>query len=674
MRKLMLLGLLLFNGLAYAQVENEQAIEELKERDQEPDDYWLDTKLYPKIKLNTVDPQTLELFDFLTPFQRLQFFNYRKTLGAFLSIWELQAVPGWDKASFDKMRPFVKAALGGLDLLEDEGFFTKKRTVVLQRLGLTISGLGAANGKKSLFIGPKPLRSLTRVDFSLSKKIEAGLTLEKDAGEPWWSGSGPIRGVDFMSFRIRLRPIGRLKSLYIGDYTLNIGQGLTIWQSMAFGKSSAIGSIKREGEVVRVYKGSGEYNFMRGIAAQFGGKRAELNLFASLRNLDANSRFDSVTGIRSISSFISSGFHGSAATLQDARQVRMWVLGAVMGWKFPKGRVGVHILQYKWSKPIQKQAELYNLFAVSGRQLFQAGLSYSYVFRNLQIFGEWVRSQRKGAALVFGGLLSVDAKTDLSFLYRKINPEYQSFWSNAFVEATQASNERGLFLGLEHRMSKKWRLVSFVDSYEFDWVKYRMGRSTAGTEAALSIFYTPNRKLSIQVQARLRRKDAPVTGNEAILGKTVEVVRNQFKYQFDYQIDSVWKTRVRFDWVGLGGANSGFVVGTDLIYRPLGKYWDLGVRWSLSKVGNYASRVYVTERDVLYAYSVYVFDQNINRIAINYHIRKIGGFERKKGRENQVWIKFAQTVVSKNSSYVGELINNREILGTELKIQWLQIL
>ena len=74
------------------------------------DDAWLQ-QLHRFIKdplnLNTVVEQDLVQLQILTPLQTGNFFSYRKIFGPFLSIYELQAIPGWNGQVLQKIRPFV---------------------------------------------------------------------------------------------------------------------------------------------------------------------------------------------------------------------------------------------------------------------------------------------------------------------------------------------------------------------------------------------------------------------------------------------------------------------------------------------------------------------------------------------------------------------------------------
>ncbi|MGH2645091.1 MAG: hypothetical protein ACRDE2_14145, partial [Chitinophagaceae bacterium] len=85
-----------------AQQQDEQiqaALENLAEENEqetEDDEFWQQLDHYRKhpLNINKASYQDLHLFSFLNPFQIESLLQYKKLLGDFISIYELQAVPG----------------------------------------------------------------------------------------------------------------------------------------------------------------------------------------------------------------------------------------------------------------------------------------------------------------------------------------------------------------------------------------------------------------------------------------------------------------------------------------------------------------------------------------------------------------------------------------------------
>ena len=61
-----------------------------------------------KFNINLVTESELYSIQILTPMQITQFINYRKLMGAFISLLEVQAIPYWDAMTAKKIIPFFR--------------------------------------------------------------------------------------------------------------------------------------------------------------------------------------------------------------------------------------------------------------------------------------------------------------------------------------------------------------------------------------------------------------------------------------------------------------------------------------------------------------------------------------------------------------------------------------
>ncbi|MFN8245387.1 MAG: hypothetical protein U0T56_03265 [Ferruginibacter sp.] len=136
------------------------------------------------------------------------------------------------------------------------------------------------------FLG-NPDKWFMRYDYQYKNILQYGVLGEKDPGEPLFSGRHKT-GFDFYSFHFYLRNRGRIRCLALGDFTVNMGQGLIEWQGFSFGKGGDLTGIKRQSDLIKPYRSSGEFNFHRGLAINLVQKKWSLTGFVSYRKLDAN--------------------------------------------------------------------------------------------------------------------------------------------------------------------------------------------------------------------------------------------------------------------------------------------------------------------------------------------------------------------------------------------------
>ena len=130
-----------------------------------------------------------------------------------------------------------------------------------------------------------------RYTYNYKQLLSFGFTGEKDAGEPFFRGAQRY-GFDFYSFHFFLQRAGIVRALAIGDFTVNLGQGLIQWQTFSATKSSQAMAIKREAACLRPYHSAGEFNFHRGVGISLEKGRWQTNLFISSQRISTNMESD----------------------------------------------------------------------------------------------------------------------------------------------------------------------------------------------------------------------------------------------------------------------------------------------------------------------------------------------------------------------------------------------
>ena len=92
-----------------------------------------------------------------------------------------------------------------------------------------------------------------------------------------------------------MRNVGPFKAIAIGDYNLQIGQGLTMWTGMSFGKTADAVFTKRNANGIRQYTSADENRFLRGVAFDAKiSKRFEILGFLSYKKIDASVEGDTL--------------------------------------------------------------------------------------------------------------------------------------------------------------------------------------------------------------------------------------------------------------------------------------------------------------------------------------------------------------------------------------------
>jgi len=305
---------------------------------------------------------------------------------------------------------------------------------------------------------------------------------EKDAGEQFFKGKQKL-GFDFYSAHIFLQNFGNIKSLALGDFTVNLGQGLIQWQSLAFKKSADVIAIRREGSILKPYHSAGELNFHRGIGLTIAKRKWQATVFISYKKIDANFVSDTLQQQDAfVSSLQNSGYHRTKSEVDDKGTQRQLVFGGNLCYRNKRLQIGISGIHYNFSLAIQKSPDPYNKYALSGKAFGNYSIDYGYTFRNMHFFGEAAITGDLKPALLAGMIVSVSSFADMALLYRNISPSYQSLYSNAFTENSSPTNEKGLYAGLSVRPNDALQIDAYADMFKFPWLKYRVdGPSAAPT-------------------------------------------------------------------------------------------------------------------------------------------------------------------------------------------------
>lgn len=657
------------NAITEQQLEN--ITENNEDLETEDDSYLQEMLQYQKnpINLNTANESMLKGIRILSPMQIQYFINYRNYLGKLINIYELQSVPEWDIATIQKIRPYITVNenidifTSLIDRLKsgDRTLLLRVTQILEQSKGYSID----SNSGKNYYRG-SPQKLMVRYRYNHKNILQYGFLGEKDAGEQFFKGSQK-NGFDFYSAHFFAKNIGIIKSLAIGDYTVNMGQGLIQWMSLAFKKGPDILSTKRQAEVLRPYNSAGEINFHRGIGITVAKNNWEATLFGSYKNVDANfsERDSSQSQEDFVTSLQISGFHRTKSEVADKGIQKQLALGGNVSYQIKNLHLGLNAVQYLLKYSLQKQAEPNNLYALSGKRFGNYSTDYSYTYKNLHFFGEAAVTNEYYLGFINGLLISTSANVDMSFVYRNISKGYQSLYTNAFTENTYPTNEKGLFSGISVKLTDAWRIDAYVDIYKFPWLKYRVNAPSIGSDYFAQVNYKPNKLLEIYSRFKFEKKSVNYDPDDGTLSPVIPQPRKNWRTQFSYKLTPSFTLRGRTEslWFDKKGKTEekGFLMYADVLYNPPLKPFAASLRLQYFETDGYNSRLYAYENDVLYSFSIPVFYGKGYRyyFNINYDINK----------KLAVWIKMSQyTYPTKNSTGSSlDQINKKH--KTEIKLQ-----
>ncbi|GGK57960.1 ComEA family DNA-binding protein [Rufibacter glacialis] len=539
--------------------------------------------------------------------------------GRLSSLYELQSIAGFDLISIRRLLPFVTvAAFGQLgqqpwrQRLKNADIHT-----LLLRYGRTLQqrrGYTPPEGRSLTRYSGSPDQFLLRYRLSHPRDFSFGLTAEKDAGEQFtWNPSQRQYGFDFYSAHALVHDRGAFKTIALGDYQLQFGQGLLLSSGLGMGKGSeTITTVRRSQLGIRPHTSALETNFFRGAAATHRWRRLETTLFYSNRRVDASEGeplADDTTAF-TLGGIQSSGLHRTPSELRNRQRAREQVLGGNVTYRNPAQTLSLGLtgLRTTYGVPLQPQTQPYQFFSFNGQQHVAVGLHYSYLWQNFSFFGESARSGNGGVGTVNGVLASLSERVEVALLYRYYARDFQSLYGAAFGEGSRNQNESGLYTGIKLKLGHRWQVTGYYDRFAFPWLRYRVDAPSTGEEYLLRLQFMPSKTTLLYGQYQFERK----ARNETVGGEPLRRVKdtNAHRYLLLLDVSPVPSLRLRSrvqasHFRQSGPARAGYFTSQDIIWEHA--HTRLSARYALFDTDDYDTRLYVPEQDVLYAFSIPAF-------------------------------------------------------------------
>ena len=575
------------------------------------------------INLNTATAEQLIRLRTLNQIQIENFISFRKLLGKLIDLHELQSIPGWDIHTIQQILPYVSIGDVDLKLPSLKQRFLKGSSTMLVRYGQVMQ---QARGyeidtsiAKNYYLGSRP-QFFVRYKYSFKNIFQYGLTGSKDAGEEFFKGSQKS-GFDFYSFHLFARDLGKLKSIALGDFTVNMGQGLIQWQSLGVRKSSDVINIERQSELLRPYNSSGQVNFHRGVGLSFEQHHFQTMAFLSYRKLDATFKTDSL-GDDFVSALQSSGYHRTPSELNHKNKLTQLSVGGAISYNKDQFHIGLNTIAYFFGTPIKKSTKLYNKYVFSGSRLWDNSLDYSFTWKSIHSFGEIAMDNDFHKAFISGMIMALDKKIDVSLLYRSISKSFHSLYSNSFTENSTPINENGFYAGLKLNLTDKMILSGYTDVFSFPWIKYRVDMPSSGSDYLVLIHYLPNKKYKFSSSYRLHKKPANYNPDKLPISPVLAIPTQTLRISFDMiSQDFPIELGCKAAYIGYNSngktAEKGIMGSFEFGYYPKTLPYFINAGYTYFKTDGNNSKIYSFESNVLYSVSIPGVSNKGNRAYIN---------------------------------------------------------
>ncbi|WP_254070873.1 helix-hairpin-helix domain-containing protein [Pedobacter sp. L105] len=616
------------------------------------------------IDLNHTTAAQLNELAFLSELQISNLFSYIQTSGKLKDLLELQSIAEFDLETIRRLMPFVTLKAESLySSLKSGKPLSGGNHELLLRYAQTLEkqkGFNPLPGSR--YLG-SPEKLLLKYRYNFNQLLTVSVTASKDAGETFFRGSSKT-GFDFLSGSISVTPKGRLKELVIGDYSLQLGQGLSLWTGLSLGKGPDVSAVAKKDTGLKPYTSTNQYSFFRGVSGQVNLiKNIDLTTFISLRSLDA-SLSKGTDGNSTLSAIGISGLHRTTSEIRNKGDLGLLLYGTTLTWNQPGLDIGITAYHSSYDHDFITGTPLYKTYAFTGKELTNFSSWYNYTFRNSYFFGEAAHSYPGGTAMLNGVMASLSAHLSAVLLYRNYSKRYLSFYTQALGEGSDAANEKGLYAGLHLIPSRKWDLSIYGDVFSFPWAKYRVDTASSGYEVMGQVSYSPIKTFKVTLKISTKKNEQNVSSGLPV-NPVVRVVLNNYRLGVQWKLKNKFSMQNRLEVTqykkGESAETYGYMVYQDVAYHPLSSRLNTNMRLAFFNAPVYENRVYAYEDDVLYGSGSGLYYGKGVRSFLNLNYRL--------SKQLRIWARYAIFLYPGRESIGSGLDEIRGNRKSEIKVQ-----
>ena len=446
----------------------------------------LSVRLHEPVDLNRATRQQLEQFPFLSDIQIEHLLAYIYVHGQMETLYELQLIEDMDRQTIQYLLPFVC-----IKAINNESSFrwkTMLKSAMKYGKNEVLTRIDIPfykrKGYEHTYLGPSVYNSV-KYAFRYRDQLYAGLVAEKDAGEPFLALHNR-QGYDYYSFYLLFKDCGRLKTLAVGNYRLSFGQGLVISTDYLLGKTVYASSFNTRSGGIRKHSSTDETNYFRGAAATVSiTKQWSVSGFYSHRSLDG------VLTDGEITSIYKTGLHRSQKEADKKNVFTMQLTGGNVSYQQNRIRLGITGIYYVFNRPYEPQLTGYSQYNIHGNQFYNLGIDYAYRWHRFSFQGETAMGKQGSATLNRFQYSPVEG-TQLMIVQRYYSYNYWAMFAHSFGEGSAVQNEQGYYLGVETSPFRYWHILASFDLFSFPWKKYRISKPSRGMDGLLQATFTPH--------------------------------------------------------------------------------------------------------------------------------------------------------------------------------------
>lgn len=568
------------------------------------------------ININTASRQQLLSLPFISAEQADSLLSYRNKKRMFRSLGELMFFKNLDYNDRRYLSLFVYAGdtLRNGQKLSLSHFLDGKHEVetrldipLYRRAGYkTYSKEELVDNPNKIYLG-NALSNVVRYRYNYGRRLTYGLTLQKDAGEPFANrNSYPY---SYSSAYFHYRPLSGEYAIWIGDYDLGLSEGLLFSNSFYMGKTQIGESFGKSGLRIRPHTSTDEWRFFRGAAFSYYMKNWNFSAFASYRNIGGTIKNDTITSLKT------DGLYRTLSEINRKNNTSTFLGGAYSSYPGGNWQVGVGGYFSSFSHTVWSSPRAYNRYYFRGRTA--AGLSADYLIdlRKWKIQGEMALDKGLHYAMVHKLKYVARSWLNLFLQTRAFSPRFVSIWGKTLQANSRVQNEYGALVGGKANVWSNCELLAYVDFFRLPKASYRAYAPSQGMETFLQATKGLRRGWSLMARYSMKTREQNISGHSGFL-EYVSTHKLRFsassstdRLSLSAALDATIATKqtAKAEFGGMVSMRAKAKISERL---------DLHAFYSLFLTDGYSSRLYAYEPQLLYAGSFPSFYDRGTRVVL----------------------------------------------------------
>lgn len=550
-----------------------EAVFSLSQQEYSPEQLeFLQEKRINPIDINSLQEQELSQFCFLTPFEQKSVWEYIRVNKPLKTIYELQLVLGLPLEKAQLLSQFFEVSpvptQPSLHQLIQGGEHTLHTSF---QTPISTNGALVQNQYEGSL-----LKHAWRYRYDANNALFWGITYKKDIGEELSFAHENV--YDYTSAYIQYKPNSIVSNIVVGDYELQVAQGLMQWQGGYFGKQIRSQHMEQH-STLKKHSSGNEIDFYRGVAAQVDIKQWCFTPFVSHKYIDGKIHEDSSSFM-----FYTTGYHRTKTEIQYARNILHSSKGL--------------LVQYQWRGSTLSSGYIHHDFLCATFETTQdfMNIAYSYRRKHTNFFAESSYDFNASAHSV-GIQTAIARDISLASVVRYYQLDYSNMFSQAISEQSAIQNEQGIFTHIVFPIATHISLQCVHDYYYMPAPRYFVPSPTRGNELYVKLQYSNwdgIRMYYAWSNAYKTQQSSTDTIHNEIYTHITQF--HKFYIAIPFQDIFVLKTTIALSAASI---NRGTLFCQDIVCKPI-KNCNVRVRYAHFSAP-YSARIYAWEDNVEYS-------------------------------------------------------------------------